>query len=106
MTPAAPAAIHGRERSNVFIAILNPAPSSPTSALLGILASSKITSQVLEQRCPILSSLRPMRTPGVSASTTKQAIPLWRHDLSNVASTVNHEATPPLVIQRFCPFIT
>src|SRR5262245_59574287 len=106
MIPAAPAAIQGRERSNVFIATLNPPPSSPTSALFGILASSKITSVVLEQRCPILSSFFPTFTPGVFASTTKQVIPLCLSALSKVANTVYQEATPPLVIQRFCPFNT
>src|SRR5690349_19451647 len=106
ITPSAPAAIHGRLRSKVFIATLKPSPSWPTSALFGMTTSSKITSQVLEQRCPILSSLRPIFTPGVLASTTKQVMPLCFLFLSKVANTVNHEATPPLVIQRFCPFRT
>ena len=88
ITPAAIAAIHGRERSNVFIATLNPASSVPISWLFGILQSSKITSVVFDARCPILFSLRPALTPGVSASTTKHAIPRWRSAGSKVANTV------------------
>src|SRR5687767_7152565 len=86
------------------MATLKPSPSAPTRADFGIFTSSKITSVVLEQRCPILSSLRPIFTPGVDASTTKQVMPLCFLARSKVAKTVNHEATPPLVIQRFCPF--
>src|SRR5688572_2479552 len=101
-----PAAIHGRERSNVFIAILKPLSSVPTSALFGILTSSKITSVVFDARWPILFSLRPGLTPGVLASTTKQAMPLCFIAGSNVASTVYQLATPPFVIQRFWPSST
>jgi hypothetical protein len=106
MRPAAPAAIHGRERSNVFMAILKPWSSRPTSASAPSTTSSNSTSVVLEARWPSLSSTRPDLTPLVSASTTKQAIPLWRWLLSNVASTVYQLATPPFVIHRFCPFST
>src|SRR3569832_1206332 len=48
--PDTPAAIQGRERSNVFIATLKPPPSSPTSALFGILASSEGGARGGEQR--------------------------------------------------------
>ncbi len=61
---------------------------------------------MLDARWPILSSTRPDLTPLVSASTTRQAMPLWRWLLSKVASTVYQLATPPLVIQRFCPLST
>ena len=88
ITPAAVAAIHGRLRSNVFIATLNPLSSVPTSALFGILQSSKMTSVVFEARCPILCSLRPGLTPGVFASTTKHAMPLCFIAGSKVANTV------------------
>ena len=50
--------------------------------------SSKMTSVVLEQRCPILFSFLPTETPGVSRSTTKQVIPLWRVVPSSRAKTV------------------
>ena len=46
--PQAPAAIHGRDRSKVFIATLKPPPSSPTSARRGSFTSSKMTSVVFE----------------------------------------------------------
>ena len=59
MMPAAPAAIHGRERSKVFMAILKPSPSLPISASLGSRTSSKRTSVVLLARWPILFSSLP-----------------------------------------------
>jgi hypothetical protein len=46
MTPAAPAAIHGRERSKVRIATLKPLPSPPMTALAGTRTSSSRMSQV------------------------------------------------------------
>ena len=88
MMPAAPAAIQGRVRSNVFIATLNPSPSAPTTASLPTFTSSKMTSVVFEQRWPILFSFLPTDTPGVSRSTTKQVMPLWRVVPSSRAKTV------------------
>src|ERR1700682_6711105 len=78
MIPVAPAAIHGRERSNVFMAILKPSPSPPTTLHLISFTSSKSTSVVLEARWPSLSSFFPTETPGVLRGTTKQVMPLWR----------------------------
>src|SRR5450631_2185223 len=57
MIPAAPAAIQGRVRSNDRIATLNPSPSPPTIASLPTFTSSKMTSVVLEQRCPITTDV-------------------------------------------------
>ena len=65
MMPAAPAAIQGRVRSKVFMATLKPSPSPPTMFALLTFTSSKMTSVVLEQRCPILFSFLPTDTPGV-----------------------------------------
>jgi hypothetical protein len=42
----------------------------------------------------------------VSASTTKQVMPLWLQRLVEVASTVKNAAWLALVIQRFWPEIT
>ena len=76
MTPAAAAPIQGRVRSKVRIATLNPSPTPPTTASPPTLTSSKITSVVFEQRCPILFSFLPTDRPGVSRATRKQVIPL------------------------------
>src|SRR3954463_13615008 len=104
MPPVPPAAIQGRERSNVFIATLNPSPSLPTRFARVSFTSSKSTSVVLEARCPSLSSFFPTDTPGVSRETTKQVIPLCRSLGSpRRANVVYHFASPPFVIHRFCP---
>ena len=88
MTPAAPAAIQGRVRSKVRIAILKPSPSTPTTFSGPSFTSSNSTSVVFDARCPILFSFLPTDTPGVARSTTKQVIPLWRSVPSARANTV------------------
>ena len=88
MRPDAPAAIHGRERSKVRMATLKPSPSGPTTFFLPSLTSSNSTSVVFEARWPILFSFLPTDTPGVSRSTTKQVMPLWRCVPSSRAKTV------------------
>ena len=107
MMPVAPAAIHGRDRSKVFIATLKPCPSSPTRCSRVSFTSSKSTSLVSEARWPSLSSFLPTETPGASRGTTKQVMPLWRPEGSPMRpNTVYHWAKRALVIQRFWPSIT
>ena len=93
MIPQAPAAIHGRLRSKVFIATLNPWPSSPTRFALVSFTSSRITSEVSLARWPSLSSLRPTEIPAASRGTTKQVMPLCRSRGSPILpNTVYHWA--------------
>ena len=91
MMPVAPAAIHGRERSKVFIAILKPSPSAPTTFARVSFTSSKSTSVVFEARCPSLSSFLPTATPGVSRGSAKQVMPLCRSFGSPIRAKVVYQ---------------
>ena len=67
--PTAWAAIPGRERSNVCIAIAKPWPSAPSRLPTGTRTPSKASSAVGEPRIPILCSRRVTLKPGRSVST-------------------------------------
>src|SRR3990172_4704469 len=55
---------------------------------------------------PILSSLGPMLSPGVSRSTRKAVVPLALFVGSVMAMTTNTPARVPLVMNILAPFIT
>jgi hypothetical protein len=67
----------GLERSRIFIAILNPSPSSPSRFSAGMRQSLKKISPVVEPLMPIFGSIRPTSNPGEDASTMKEEIPSW-----------------------------
>ena len=92
--------------SRVFIASLKPLPSLPRRFSLGILQSSKISSQVEEPLIPILSSGSPTVNPGVPLSTMKAEIPWFPLDLSVIAMITNTSANPAFVIKIFDPLST
>ena len=62
--PTACAAIPGRLRSNVRIAMPNPSPSSPIRLAAGTRTPSKASSAVGLPRIPILCSIRGTEKPG------------------------------------------
>ena len=65
MMPAAPAAIHGRERSNVFIATLKPVALGADERALRDLHVLEDHVGRVGARWPILFSFLPTDTPGV-----------------------------------------
>ena len=73
--PTETAPTNGRAESSVCMAIRKPWPSRPTRLLSGMTTLSRISSQVLEGRMPILSSLRPTLKPGVPFGTMKAVRP-------------------------------
>ena len=90
-----------RPPSSVFIAILNPQPSSPSLFSLGTITSLNITEWVSELRIPILFSCGPMVIPFEFRSTMKALIPLCPLAASVCAITIYVFAEPPFVIQFF-----
>ncbi len=107
--PTAWAAIPGRLRSNVFIAIAKPSPSSPRRLATGTRMSSKASSAVGLPRIPILCSMRLTEKPGDGTSTTKHDSRRCRGvdaSASVTAKTVMRPATEPWVMNRFEPLMT
>ena len=105
-TPTAPAAVPGRVRSSVCIAILKPCPSSPSRLEAGTFTSWKASAEVSVARWPILSRCFSTTTPSVSVGTMKAVSPRWRASLSVEANTITHEAWPALVMNIFEPLMT
>mmetsp|Transcript_58163 Transcript_58163/g.161101 ORF Transcript_58163/g.161101 Transcript_58163/m.161101 type:complete len:234 (-) Transcript_58163:322-1023(-) len=106
-TPTAPAATGGRVLSNAPIAILKPAPTSPSTFSSGTTTLSKKSGRVSEHRWPMLTSLSPADTPSELASTMNPVIALPALAvLSVTASTKYQSATPPLVIHSLLPLMT
>ncbi|MPM55459.1 hypothetical protein SDC9_102256 [bioreactor metagenome] len=103
--PTDPAATLARPPSNVFMAAINPMPSSPIKFSIGTTTLSKITSAVLDRREPILFSSLPIDNPGRSRSTIKAEMPFEPLLLSVTAMTKYRLAGSALVIKHFVPLI-
>ncbi len=80
------------------MATLKPCPASARTFSLGTFTSAKFIVAVSLTRWPSLSSFLPTLTPGVSRSTMKAMIPLWRRVGSMVAKTMYQLAQEPLVM--------
>ena len=105
-TPTAPAAVPGRVKSRVFIAILKPSPSSPSRFSAGTTTSVSANAEVSVARWPILSRCFSSWTPGVSMGTTNADIPRWPLLGSVFANTTVQAARPAFVMKVFDPFRT
>ena len=101
--PSAWAAMPMRPPLSVFMANLNPNPSSPRRFSLGTLTSWNIKVWVSEPRMPNLSSLAPIWKPGMSRSTIRALMPRCPFSGSVWAMTRYVEALLPLVIQFLVP---
>ena len=105
--PTAWAAMPGRERSKVFMAMAKPSPSAPRRFDAGTRTSSNTSSAVGEPRIPILCSVRATPNPGRLASTTKHERRRWRLASSPVAAkTITRSATDPWLMKRLLPEMT
>ena len=80
-TPTAPAAVPGRVKSSVCIAILKPSPSSPSRFAAGMTTSFSANADVSVARWPILSRCFSIETPSASIGTTNADRPLWPCEL-------------------------
>ena len=105
MPPTDPPPRPVRPAFRIFIATLNPLPTSPSTFAAGTRTSSSTTVVVEEARIPILSSCGPVETPFMSRVTMNAV--MWPRPSSEVfMNTVKKSAIPPFVIQSFSPFRT
>ena len=83
----------------MFIAILNPWPTSPSRFPAGTAAFSRNSDAVEEPRIPILCSSWPTVKPGVARSTMKAVC----CSPSTLANTVNTSAKAAFEMNCFAP---
>ena len=104
--PTAWAAIPIRPWSNPVMAIEKPAPSCFSRFSTGTRHFLKTTSDVWDERSPILSKCLPGSSPGVPFGTMKALMPFRPADLSVQQNRMYVSARGPLETKVFVPSIT
>ena len=95
-----------RPASSTCSVLMNPSPSSPTSASAGTRQSWKITSLVSLARMPSLFSFLPADRPGVPRSTTNAEMPCRPCARSVTAITTSVPPIVPCVMNCLLPLMT
>lgn len=104
--PQATAAMLSRPRSSTFIAVRKPWPGTPPMMwVAGTCTFSRMTSQVIVPRWPILRSFLPSVMPGRSAGTMKADTPPAPGPPVRAIS-VKAPARGALVMKRLVPLRT
>jgi len=104
--PTAWAAIPMRPWSNPVMAMGSPAPSFPSRFSAGTRHCLNTTSEVWDERIPILSKCLPGTSPGVPFGTMKALMPLRPADRSVQQNRMYVSARGPLETKVFVPSIT
>ncbi|OPY04446.1 MAG: hypothetical protein A4E67_02384 [Syntrophaceae bacterium PtaB.Bin038] len=104
--PTPCAAMPTRPWSKAVPALTMPAPSAPSRFSFGTRQSLKTTSEVCEERRPILWKCSPGFNPGVPLGMMKELIPLRPAALSVQQKTRYVSASGPLEMKVFVPLRT